>query len=117
MLVISNNAQAHTDKACLSYAIFRESSGQGILTQRAVMDIVINRARKFRKSICEVLHQEGQFPYFVDGVKPVPKKFLTRVEFVSTMQPVLDKSYMYFNDVPLSYGKKSKLKIGGLYFS
>lgn len=108
-------ANAQSSQQCLSWMVWKEARGEGILTQRAVVDVLNNRQRASGKDACTVLRTVGQFPYAVDGVGTVPKYFLTRVMMLSNMSPVVGKNVFYFNDVPHSWAKKPQ-RIGGLWF-
>lgn len=107
---------AQSNQACLSWMLWKEARGEGILTQRAVMDVALNRSRASHKSICEVLRAEGQYPYEIDGVGTVPKEFLTRVKFIGMMEPVVSKNIFYFNSIPHKWAK-NPLRIGNLWFN
>lgn len=116
LLVLPLSVKATSNARCEAYAMMREAVGEGIITQRAVLDTIRNRVRATGKSVCAVLHKPQQFPYFKHGVKKVDTKWLIRYSIVSNMQSVLSSNYMYFNDKPHKWGKHTK-KIGNLYFS
>lgn len=115
-MALAGSVSAQSEISCLSWCLWKESRGEGILTQRAVMDVVYNRSKASGKSVCGTLRVYGAFPYFEQGVGSVPKKFLTRVVFVSNMQPVMPKNVVYFNSIPPEYGKHY-MKLGNLYFN
>lgn len=48
---------------CLATALYYEARGEPLRGQRAVMDVVVNRAWKSRKSFCEILLAQGQFQW------------------------------------------------------
>lgn len=116
LMALGGSVSAQTSFQCMSWAVWKESRGEGILTQKAVMDVVHNRARASGKSVCSVLRTYGQFPYFEQGVGSVPKEFLTRVKMLSNMERVMPKGVYYFNSIPPEYGKHY-MKLGGLYFN
>lgn len=102
---------------CLRYAVWKEARGEGLKTQRAVLDVIFNRMKKSGKKACAVLREKGQFPYFKNGVKKVlDRKFLKKYNVIVKMRRVLPNSYLYFNHVRHKWGKDT-VKIGKLYFS
>lgn len=115
MMLVSCVASAQSSQQCISWLLWKEARGEGILTQRAVYDVAANRAKASGKNFCDVLRADGQFPYSVDGVGTVPKYFLTRLKFVANMEPVVSKTTYHFNDVPHQWAKKPQ-KIGHLFF-
>lgn len=115
-LVICLPASAQTNQQCIAWAVWKEARGEGILTQKSVMDVVHNRSKASGKDVCTVLRAYGAFPYFEQGVGAVPRKFLTRLNMLRNMSPVMPRSVMYFNSIPPEYGKRH-IKLGGLYFN
>ncbi len=106
------------DFRCLSWAVWKEARGEGILTQRAVIDIISNRSKKSGKGFCTVLRQPYQFPYFVEGIGQTDKKWKIRMEILINMPSVLLPEHNFFNDGNrLSYGVHKHVKLGNLYFS
>lgn len=111
----ANSCFSQTSQQCLLWMLWKEARGEGVLTQRAVYDVAMNRSKASGKDICYILRAEGQFPYSIDGVGTVPKYFLTRVRFVANMEPVVSTTTYHFNDIPHRWAKNPK-KIGHLFF-
>jgi len=57
---------------CLAMALHYEAGNQGYVGQKAVADVVLNRAKAWKKSVCQVVWQPGQFS-FLNGKKIAPK--------------------------------------------
>lgn len=84
---------------------------------RAVADVVLNRSRKNRVTICETILARGQFPYASKGIKKITdKQFLTKYFKVITMKPVVPSDVIYFNHRKHKWAT-SHIRIGGLIFS
>ena len=49
---------------CLSEAVYFESRGEGTTGMNAVAYVILNRTRLKHKTICEVIHQRGQFSFY-----------------------------------------------------
>ena len=108
-------SKTFTDEQCLSYAVYREASGQGIQTQRAVLDVILNRVKKERLGACKVLRKPSQFPYMKYGVKEVEHDWKLHYNVIKQFSPILTEDYIYFNSVRHKFGKHCK-KIGDMYF-
>jgi len=116
-LLLPLSAKASSDLHCKAYMLMRETNGtKSIKMQRAVLNVLHNRMRKFNMSACKVIHMNGQFPYMVNGLKPVSNYWLTHAEKLSRMTPLLDRDYLYFNTVKHKWGKE-QLKVGTMWFS
>ena len=123
LLLAANSAMANaviknpSSRDCLQYTLYRESRGESLVTMRAVADVVLNRSRKNRVTICETILERGQFPYAAKGIKKVTdKKFLTSYFKVITMKPVVSHDVLYFNHRKHKWAGSHR-KIGNLYFS
>lgn len=116
LLLTATPALAQSPTECLQWALWKEARGEGILTQRAVLDVIEARIERSRGNACKVLRKRHQFPYFRFGVKKVDFAFTVRYNVVSKMGRVLSKDYLYFNHVKHPWGRDTK-KIGNLYFS
>lgn len=116
LCLLSVLAQAQTNEACLKWALWKEARGEGIVTQRAVLDVIEARMEKSGKNACRVLRAKQQFPYFKYGVKKVDFQFSVRYTVVTRMQRVVSKDYLFFNHYRHPWGKSTK-KVGNLYFS
>lgn len=64
-----------TEAECLASTIYHEARGEPVQGQIAVAGVVIKRTRTpgFRKSICAVVRQPGQFSFVRQGLIPRPK--------------------------------------------
>ena len=123
LLIAANSAMANvviknpTSRDCLQYTLYRESRGESLVTMRAVADVVLNRARKNRVTICETILAKGQFPYASKGIKKVSdNEFLTKYFKVITMKPVVSQDVIYFNHRKHKWAT-GHIRIGGLIFS
>lgn len=101
---------------CMAYAMYREASGESYEAARGVLDVIISRSIKEHKKPCEILAERRQFPYFKYGVKEIPLISLAKYVIVSNMNKVVDEDVLFFNNVPLAFGKQTR-KIGHIYFS
>lgn len=123
LLLTANSAMANvviknpSSRDCLQYTLYREARGESLVTMRAVADVVLNRSRKKRVTICETILERGQFPWAVRGIKRVgDEKFLTKYFKVITMKPVVPHDVIYFNHRKHKWAGSHR-KIGNLYFS
>ena len=53
--------------ACLARAVYQEANTQGKRGREAVMAVVVNRAIKQQKHVCEVVRQPSQFSWAKHG--------------------------------------------------
>jgi len=70
------------DVHCLASALHFEAGNQGEIGQKAVADVVLNRAQEWNKSVCAIIWQPYQFSY-LNGKATIPKfptKFLAQAE-------------------------------------
>ena len=116
LLIISSQCQADTELQCKAYMLKRETNGGSVKMQRAVLNVMHNRMRKWNKGACQVLYMKGQYPYMIFGMKPVSKEWLTHTEKLSRMSPLIDRDYIYFNTRKHVFGKE-QLRVGSLWFS
>ena len=65
---------AMTDVECLSLAIFKEANIEPISGKKAVANVIINRSKKKRKSICNVVFERKQFSWTVKKQYYTPKQ-------------------------------------------
>ena len=61
MFAATTSWSATEDKKCLQAVILAEARGTDRRTMQAVADVVVNRARKQKTSVCKVVKQPGQF--------------------------------------------------------
>lgn len=98
-------------------AMYYEARGESMKTQRAVLDTVLNRSKAQGKSVCKVLSQRLQFPWWRTRNKnKVDFKTYHAYYLVRNMDRVLkDSDYLYFNSVRHPWCVSAK-RIGGLTF-
>jgi len=114
---VANVIKKPSNRECLQYSLYRESRGESLETMRAVADVVLNRSRKNRVTICETILERGQFPYARYGIKKVTDKdFLTKYFKVVNMKPIVSSDVIYFNHRKHKWAT-SHIRIGGLIFS
>lgn len=63
LLFVAGQAVGQTTAQCERAAIHYESANQGILGQKAVLEVVRARAKSSSKSVCKVLLEKGQFTW------------------------------------------------------
>ena len=112
LLLVSALSVSQANINCAAYALHREASNQSRIVKRAVLDVIENRAKTKRISMCEVLQRKGQFPY---KIRHPTKKMLQEYYVINKMNHVLSDKYMFFNTIPFVFGKKTK-KLGDMYF-
>jgi N-acetylmuramoyl-L-alanine amidase len=98
-------------EACLALAIYWEARNQPILGQKAVAEVVINRANspKFPKDICAVV-QTCDFSWYCDGKSDKPKEpkawyrafTIAKAALGSMNKRILPKNTYYFHNTTVS---------------
>lgn len=117
LILFSSQALAQpSNRDCMAYALMRESGGEGIITTRAVYDVILNRQKRSGKSVCQVLREPGQFPWAKNGFKKVNIYHLTKLEMVAIMHPVVPENVLYFNHTRENSGVFYK-RYGKLWFN
>ena len=53
--------------ACLARAVYQEANTQGYRGREAVMAVIVNRAIKQQKHVCEIVRQPSQFSWVKQG--------------------------------------------------
>lgn len=53
--------------ACLARAVYQEANTQGERGREAVLAVIVNRAIKLQKHVCEVVRQPSQFSWVRNG--------------------------------------------------
>jgi hypothetical protein len=89
------------DWQCLVSAVYHEARGEPAKGKRAVLEVVLHRSAKSGKSICEVVAQKRQFPWFKKkGLVPLNPETLLHYNQALEYGPVLkDEKFLYFNGV------------------
>ena len=92
---------------CLLSVVFGEAQGEPEIGKQAVAHVLVNRADRANKSVCEVSRQKGQFR---------PRRPPPSFKFSINDADPTDGA-MYFRNYPGSWGKlKFVKKIGQHYF-
>lgn len=98
LTLLPTSAQALSEKQCLYTAIIHEAEAEPIEGQRAVAQVILNRAKKWKKNICDVISQPGQFVWH--GVKPMLEfgsEEIKRLKRVMRAEDVLNnEKFLYF---------------------
>jgi len=99
-----------SEAACLAVAIHKEASGEGLLGQRSILDVIQQRMKDKHKTACQIIKEPGQFSWDTTEIKAT-KQQLTRYRFVAKMLPVVHEA-RYFHSVKArpSWAKKMKVK-------
>lgn len=101
---------------CLTLNIFHESRGETIEAQEAVAAVTINRARKYSKSICKVVHQPAAFSWTRhSNLKVKDKVAFERAKRIAAycLRGKINKRMkgrLYFNEKGLGKRYKTKYK-------
>lgn len=102
LLSLSSPAQA----SCLEKTVYAEARSEPLVGQLAVAHVILNRAKKYKKSVCTIVHQPGQFA--VAG--KLPKSFT-----VSSIGKDPTNGALYFHNTsvrrPMSWPRRIKFKI------
>ena len=98
-LLVTETAVAalSADARCMTFTLYKESSLDNLRGQRAVYDIVMNRSKLQKKSVCSIIRQRGQFSFMKKGTKiVVDKKMIERYYDVIRTKQQLNGSYTHF---------------------
>jgi spore germination cell wall hydrolase CwlJ-like protein len=91
------------DVTCLAKVIYFEERGESAAEQKAVAEVVLNRVeRGFAGSVCEVVHQRGQFPWAthmprVREPQPYARARELAFRLLAGFEPRTDHTSLYFN--------------------
>lgn len=81
--------EALREQRCLANVIWHESRGESTKGQKAVADVVTNRAAKSGKSVCQIVAQPRQFTWYSKNpLLPLDsdmRKLLTNVDSERTI--------------------------------
>ena len=104
LMSIEASGKAVSDLSCVVVALHRECSGCSLKGAKGVLEVVENRARIDKKSLCKVVRSSA-FPW---SRKQHSWKFteemLTRYFEVRMIEPVVGKMAYYFNTTRMPYG-------------
>ena len=93
--------------------MFKEASSEGVLGQRAVLDVLDTRMKTSGKSACAIIQEPYQFSWVNSQSSIKATKYqLTKYKFVSKIPPVV-KGARYFHNTSVrpSWAKKMKVKL------
>lgn len=80
---------------CLASVVYYEARGEPLRGQRAVLDVVLNRAYKSGKSVCEILTAKGQFQWTKRKPMLYTEEMAEQLDVVGQHPKVL-KNEIYF---------------------
>ena len=114
---VDYSEQAHVERLeqyrndkCAANILFHEARGESLLGQRAVYDVVMNRAAKGNRSVCEVMSERNAFSWNIQNSKhtkalrPMTQELHNLLQSVKNSDNVLSEKYLYF------FGKHIKPK-------
>lgn len=113
----SIQASAQSTASCIGKAIWYEARGESLRVKKAVVQVIKNRARIDKISICSVIKKRGAFPW-ISRVKSwrLSTEQVAMLFDVIQHRPVVNSRVYYFNHVRLTFGVKQR-KLGRMYFS
>lgn len=98
------SVKAQSEVECMSSVIYHEANTESIQGKKAVMQVVLHRAKMYKKSICETIKMHKQFSWV--GKKPfIPynNRMQQMLEDVSNHPKVLNnEKFQYFFHKSLS---------------
>jgi len=94
--------------ACLLSVVWPEARGESKLGQEAVAHVVMNRAKKSGRGVCEVVREPGQF---VRGQPP--SSFRVNI---NSRDPTNGATHFQVRDLPRWLGLRKYIKIGNHTF-
>lgn len=125
LLVVSSQhaVKASQDDLCLRAVTYLEAGNQPTRGIAAVRQVILQRAKKRRKSVCKVVREKGQFSSVKNGMKlgriKMSKKFLTKYRKAATMRPVVSSCVQWFHSGSKPYwaqGRAVAQSIGQHHF-
>jgi spore germination cell wall hydrolase CwlJ-like protein len=94
MLATGANAKVNDD-ICLRAVAYKEAGNQPVPGVAGVIQVIRNRARKRKKSVCSVVREPHQFSSVKRGMNlkavKIPKKFVDKFKKAATMNAVVSK--------------------------
>ena len=85
---------------CLYSAVYHEAKGEPSIGKKAVMEVVLNRAKNRKQSICDVVKSPHQFSWYSPKISlKVNVNVLTEYNTVARMGTVVEDSTEYFHSV------------------
>lgn len=108
------------ERECLVAAIYHEARGEPVKAQRAVAEVVLNRAWKSGKSVCEVVAARRQFAWYAKHKIKVMDSALARLlDNAFKQQRILENEnflYFYSGSTPIWAKGMSCRPLGRLRF-
>lgn len=103
LLTLTGTAVAQTlagkDRACAAIAVFKESNTESLVGSRAVLDVIFNRAKKAKKSICAIIKEKAQFSFVRKRMSWKPsQEMLERFAVVEKMKRVFGEDVLWFHN-------------------
>ncbi len=115
---------------CLVRAVYHEARGEPVHGQQAVAKVILNRLKSpaFPNTLCAVVKQKGQFPWFESGAWTMPDKIAAEASWSVALQSfdeTCDFPFLFFHRwrhkgrtrsvMPCAYGAK-RIWIGNHVF-
>ena len=117
----STPSSSISQHSCLQRAILAEARGTDKATMQAVADVVVNRAKQQKKSVCNVLKQKNQFaklyPIKTTNSKNQSSQTTKDLELSSTIAASAlangskNKQIMFFHTSKKKYAWTKKLRL------
>jgi hypothetical protein len=103
---------------CLANALWHEARGEPLEGQRAVLDVIYNRAVQSNTSVCQVVTASQQFSWYEGKLKPLNDSLVKLLENVKNHARVLSHKYTHFYSGPKPYWAKGMecTKVGNQTF-
>lgn len=107
---------AYADRNCAAIALYYEARGEPSIGQRAVYDVIQNRAILYNTSVCQVVQAHKQFSFVHAGMGwQATPEMLERIDKVEAIHQVLPVNVVFFGR-ERKFGRLYK-KIGNHVFS
>lgn len=89
---------ANNDAACMASTIYHEARGEHVKAQRAVAEVVFNRAWKSGKSVCEIVAQKRQFAWYArHKIKTMDAALAAMLDKTFKQERILkNETFLYF---------------------
>lgn len=101
-MLLATNPQMSADERCKVAVTYLEARGESLKGQKAVRQVLANRARKNGTNACVEAKRKGQFSSVKKGMKlksvKLSKKFLTQQYRVRIMPKVVPKCTTSFHN-------------------
>ena len=94
--------------ACLARAVYQEANTQGERGREAVMAVIVNRAIKQQKHVCEIVKQPSQFSWVKRGTNVAKLTESKEVEIfvLNILAKTAQSGYNSFHGVEYFYAHK-----------